>query len=172
MVAQHTGRYSKYIRPFSVIFDLIVITIFSLYFFRDLRLNMLYYLSYQTITWISIAVIVRYYEIFRFTTPVDILTKLIKQFSVFLLIVIAFFPFAKTSIFSGSAVALFMSVTFISVVAFKTFLFIYLKRYRIVTGSNYRNAITNLSEFFKDDDEKDGSLQPDLKSNRNVKLWF
>ena len=34
-----------------------------------------------------------------------------------------------------------MSVTFISIVAFKTFLFIYLKRYRIVTGSNYRNAI-------------------------------
>ena len=141
MVAPHTGRYSKYIRPFSILFDLIVITVFSLYFFRDLRLNMLYYLSYQTITWISIAVIVRYYEIYRFTTPVDILTKLTKQFSVFLLIVIAFFPFAKTSIFSGSAVALFMSVTFISIVAFKTFLFIYLKRYRIVTGSNYRNAI-------------------------------
>lgn len=141
MVAQHKGRYSKYIRPISILFDLSVITILSFYFFRDLRLNILYYLVYQTITWVSIAVIVRFYEVFRFTTPVEILTKLMKQFSVFLLVVIAFFPFAKTSIFSGSTVALFMSVTFIIVVAFKTFLFIYLKRYRIVTGSNYRNAI-------------------------------
>lgn len=141
MVAQHKGRYSKYIRPINILFDLSVITIFSLYFFRDLRLNILYYFVYQTIAWVSIAVIVRYYEVFRFTTPVEILTKLMKQFSVFLLVVIAFFPFAKTSIFSGSTVALFMSVTFIIVVAFKTFLFIYLKRYRIVTGSNYRNAI-------------------------------
>ena len=141
MVAQHKGRYSKYIRPISILFDLSVITILSFYFFRDLRLNVLYYLVYQTITWVSIAVIVRFYEVFRFTTPVEILTKLMKQFSVFLLVVIAFFPFAKTSIFSGSTVALFMSVTFIIVVAFKTFLFIYLKRYRIVTGSNYRNAI-------------------------------
>ena len=95
MVAPHTGRYSKYIRPFSILFDLIVITVFSLYFFRDLRLNTLYYLSYQTITWISIAVIVKYYEIYRFTTPVDIITKLTKQFSVFLLIVIAFFLLQK-----------------------------------------------------------------------------
>ena len=141
MVAQHTGRYSKYIRPFSILFDLIAITALSLYFFRDLRLNMVYYLAYQAISWILIAIIVRYYEVFRFTTPVEIISKLMKQFSVFLLVVIAFFPFAKTAIFSGSAVAMFMSVSFIIIVSFKTFLFIYLKRYRIVTGSNYRSAI-------------------------------
>lgn len=141
MVAQHTGRYSKYIRPFSILFDLIAITTLSLYFFRDMRLNMVYYLAYQAISWILIAIIVRYYEIFRFTTPVEIISKLMKQFSVFLLVVIAFFPFAKTTVFSGSAVAIFMSVSFIIIVSFKTFLFIYLKRYRIVTGSNYRSAI-------------------------------
>ena len=141
MVAQHTGRYSKYIRPISILFDLIIITILSLYFFSDLRLNNLYYLCYQTITWILIAVIVRYYEVFRFTTPVEIISKLMKQFSVFLLIVIAFFPFAKKAVFSGSAVALFMSAAFIIIVSFKSFLFIYLKKYRISTGSNYRNAI-------------------------------
>ncbi|MES2411896.1 MAG: undecaprenyl-phosphate glucose phosphotransferase [Bacteroidota bacterium] len=117
------------------------ITTLSLYFFKDMRLNMLYYLTYQTISWILIAIIVRYYEVFRFTTPVEIISKLMKQFSVFLLVVIAFFPFAKTAVFSGSAVAIFMSVSFIIIVSFKTFLFIYLKRYRIVTGSNYRSAI-------------------------------
>ena len=141
MVAKQTGRYSKYIRPINILFDLIVITSFSLYFFSELNLNQFYYISYQTVTWILIAIIVKYYEIFRFTTPVEIIAKLIKQFSVFLLVVIAFFPFAKTAVFSGSAVAIFMSISFVIIVAFKSFLFFYLKKYRIVTGSNFRNAV-------------------------------
>lgn len=141
MVAHQTGRYSKYIRPINIIFDLIVITALSLYFFRELKLNMFYYLTYQTVTWLFIAVIVKYYEVFRFTTPVEIITKLVKQFSIFLLIVIAFFPFAKTAIFSGKATAIYLMVSFFIIVGFKYFLFFYLKKYRIATGSNFRNAV-------------------------------
>jgi len=157
MVAQQTGRYSKYIRPINILFDLIVITALSLYFFRELKLNQFYYLTYQTITWLFIAIIVKYYEVFRFTTPVEIITKLVKQFSIFLLIVIAFFPFAKTVVFSGKAIAIFMTFCFILIVGFKYFLFFYLKKYRIVTGANFRNAVIigytpeaiNLKEVFE-----------------------
>ncbi|MFN3752805.1 undecaprenyl-phosphate glucose phosphotransferase [Flavobacterium sp.] len=141
MVAQQTGRYSKYIRPISILFDLIVVTTLSLFFFRELELNVLYYLLYQTFTWFLIAIIVKYYEVFRFTTPVEIITKLVKQFGLFLLVVIAFFPFAKTAIFSGSAVAIFITFSFVIILTFKYFLFFYLKKYRIVTGSNFRNAV-------------------------------
>jgi len=141
MVAQQTGRYSKYIRPISVVFDLLVISILSLFFFKELNLNCLYYLLYQTFSWITIALIVRFYEVYRFTTPVEIITKLFKQFSIFLLVVIAFFPFAKTVVFSGKAIALFMTISFILIILIKYFLFFYLKRYRIVTGSNFRNAV-------------------------------
>ncbi len=141
MVAQQTGRYSKYIRPINVVFDLIVITALSSFFFRELNLNMLYYLSYQTFTWILIAILVKYYEVYRFTTPVEIISKLLKQFSLFMLVVIAFFPFAKTVIFSGSAIAVFITASFFSIVTFKYFWFFYLKKYRIATGSNFRNAI-------------------------------
>ena len=141
MVAQQTGRYSKYIRPINVLFDLIIITSLSLYFFRELNLNEFYYLLYQTFTWILIAILVKYYEVYRFTTPVEIVTKLVKQFSVFLLVVIAFFPFAKTVIFSGKAIAIFMTISFCIIVTFKYFWFFYLKKYRIVTGSNFRNAV-------------------------------
>lgn len=141
MTAHQTGRYSKYIRPISVLFDLIVITALSLYFFNELNLNRWFYMTYQTVTWLFIALIVKYYEVFRFTTPVEIVTKLVKQFSLFLLVVIAFFPFAKTAIFSGKAIAIFMTFSFVIIVAFKYFLFYYLKKYRIVTGSNFRNAV-------------------------------
>jgi putative colanic acid biosynthesis UDP-glucose lipid carrier transferase len=141
MVAQQTGRYSKYIRPINIVFDLMVISLLSLFFFRELNLNQFYYLFYQIFTWILIAILVKYYEVYRFTTPVEIITKLVKQFSVFLLVVIAFFPFAKTTIFSGKAIAIFITNSFCIIVTFKYLLFFYLKKYRIVTGSNFRNAV-------------------------------
>ena len=141
MVARQKGRYSKYIRPINILFDLMVITLLSLFFFEELKLNLVYYVFYQSFTWIVITIIVKYYEVFRFTTPVEIITKLVKQFSIFLLVVIAFFPFAKTAIFSGKAIAFFMTISFAIILAFKYFMFFYLKKYRILTKNNFRNAV-------------------------------
>src|SRR6476620_508485 len=106
MVAPHTGRYSKYIRPISITLDLGVITALCLYFFRELNLNMHLYLLYQTVGWALIAYFTKFYGIYRFTAPVEIFSKLIRQSVLFLLVVIAFFPFAKQSIFSGKAIAM------------------------------------------------------------------
>ena len=137
----HTGRYSKYIRPISIVLDVMVITLLSLYFFKDLKLNIYVYITYQTFAWLLIAFLVKFYEVFRFTTPVEIISKLFKQFSIFLLAIIAFFPFQKTSIFSGKAIAIFMIISFVIIVLFKYFFFFYLKKYRLMTHNNYRNAV-------------------------------
>lgn len=157
MVAQQTGRYSKYIRPISITLDLVVITILSLFFLQELNLHLGYYILYQTFAWLLISFIVRFYNIYRFTTPVEIISKLIRQFVIFLLVVIAFFPFAKTTIFSGTAIAIFMTASFVIIAMFKYFLFYYLKKYRLVTNNNFRNAVIigftpeaiNLKEIFE-----------------------
>jgi putative colanic acid biosynthesis UDP-glucose lipid carrier transferase len=136
-----TGRYSKYIRPISIFFDLLVITILCLFFFKELNLNSLYYLVYQTLVWAIIAFLIQFYSIYRFTTPVEIASKILKQGVLFLLVIIAFFPFSKTVLFSGKAIAYFMVTSFILITIFKFLLFYYLKKYRVITGSNYRSAI-------------------------------
>ena len=141
MTAQHTGRYSKYIRPISILIDLLVVSVLCLFFFKKLNVNCIYYFVYQTIAWISIAFFVKFYAIYRFTTPVEILTKIAKQGILFLLVIIAFFPFSKQVIFSGKAIALFMVASFILILMFKFLLFFYLKKYRIITGSNFRNIV-------------------------------
>ena len=115
--------------------------LFSLYFLRELNLNLVYYITYQTIAWAFVALFIRFYEIFRFTTPVEIASKIFKQGILFLLVIIAFFPFSKEAIFSGTAIAWFMVSAFILISAFKYLLFYYLKKYRIITGSNFRNAV-------------------------------
>jgi len=157
MVAAQKGRYSKYIRPISVFLDLLVVVFLSLILFREHYVDFYLFEPYLIITWLLISFFVGFYEVYRFTTPVEILSKILKQFVVFCLVVIAFFPFAKESIFSGKAIAIFMTISFILVVLIKYLLFYYLKKYRIITGSNFRNAIIigytqeakNLKELFE-----------------------
>ena len=141
MTAAQTGRYSKYIRPISILLDLLVINAFCLFFFRELNLNWGYYIFFQTVAWLLTAFFIKFYSVYRFTTPVEIFSKLVKQSVIFLLLVIAFFPFSKDSIFSGSAIALFMTSAIAVISVIKILLFYYLKKYRIITGSNFRNAI-------------------------------
>ncbi|MFZ4105209.1 undecaprenyl-phosphate glucose phosphotransferase [Flavobacterium sp.] len=141
MTAAQSHSYSKYIRPISILFDLLVISTFCVFFFQDLNLNKIYYILYQTFSWGLIAYFIKFYEVFRFTTPVEIATKLITQIVLFLLVIIAFFPFSNEAIFSSKAILFFGLISFILITIFKIFLFYYLKKYRIITGSNYRNAI-------------------------------
>ena len=141
MTATHTGRYSKYIRPISILFDLMVVSVLCLFFFKELNLNCIYYLVYQTFAWLTIAFFIKFYGIYRFTTPVEILSKIVRQGILFLLVIIAFFPFSKQVVFSGKAIALFMVASFILVTIFKFLLFFYLKKYRILSGNNFRNVV-------------------------------
>ncbi len=141
MKMYQTGRYSKYIRPISFILDLLTITFLCLFFFRALGVNFTYYVVYQSFGWLFVAIFVQFYDVFRFTTPVEIISKIIKQGILFFFVVIAFFPFSKQVVFSGKAIVLFVIVSFVLVTIFKFLLFYYLKKYRIATGSNFRNAV-------------------------------
>ena len=140
-MTSHKGRYSKYLKPISITFDLLVVTFLCLLFFKKLNVNCLYYIAYQTFAWILVSFFIKFYEVFRFTTPVQILSKISKQSILFLLVIIAFFPFSKQVTFSGKAIAYFMISSFGLISIFKFLLFYYLKKYRIITGSNFRNAV-------------------------------
>jgi len=141
MTAAHKGRYSKFIRPISITSDVVIIVAFSLYFFRNLNLDTWTYQSYQLLAWFLITYFSKFYQVYRFTSPVEIFSKIFMQMVLFLPIVIAFFPFAKEAIFSGSAIAVYMLSAFAVITVLKFLLFYYLKKYRIATGSNFRNAI-------------------------------
>lgn len=180
MTGIHAGRYSKYIRPLSIFFDLLVISTLCLFFFKELNLNSCYYLVYQTISWAIIAFFIKFYAIYRFTTPVEITSKIIKQGILFLLVIIAFFPFSKEVLFSGKAVAYFMVSSFFLITIFKYLLFYYLKKYRVVTGSNYRNTViigytpesVRLKELFEtriDYGYRFLGFFSDKKTNTNIK---
>lgn len=141
MTEFHIGRYSKFIRPISILIDLMVLTIFSFFFLSKLNLSIPEYLIYQSFSWLIIAFVVKFYEIYRFTTPVEIGTKIIKQGILFLLVIIAFFPFSKPTVFNGKLIGVFILTSIFLIAISKFLLFYYLKKYRLITGSNYRNAV-------------------------------
>ncbi len=134
-------RYSIFIRPISIFTDLLVISSLALLFFKGLNLNYGTYIGYLLISWGTIAFFIKFYDVFRFTTPVEILTKIVKQGVLFSLLIIAFFPFSKEVIFSGNALLRYILLSFILITVSKFLLFYYLKKYRIITGSNYRNIV-------------------------------
>lgn len=106
-----------------------------------MNINFIFFGIYLAFIWIIISFFSRFYEVYRFTTPVEILTKIAKQSVIFILLIIAYFPFNKEFVFSGKAIALYSISLFSVIILIKSLFFYYLKKYRIVTGNNFRNAI-------------------------------
>ncbi|WP_449270155.1 undecaprenyl-phosphate glucose phosphotransferase [Flavobacterium sp. U410] len=135
-------RYSKYLRLLSYLLDVSSILILFPFFYKDeLLINDIFFGCYLFLSWTILSFFIRFYQIYRFTPYTEILGKIVKQMALFLLLVIAFFPFYKSAIFSGRATAFYISSITLLVVIFKTAFFYYLKKYRIITGNNLRNII-------------------------------
>ncbi|MFC4816354.1 undecaprenyl-phosphate glucose phosphotransferase [Flavobacterium sp. GCM10023249] len=150
------GRYSKYIRPISVLTDFFLLIILAEIFLKNFAIYLPYFFFFQLLAWIVIAYFTEFYEVYRFTKPAEILAKLAKQFTLFTLVVIAYFSLAREIISSFSKLLIFIGFAFLYITLFKGLLFYYLKKYRIVLGGNYRRAIIightesaiNLKELF------------------------
>ena len=135
------GRYSKYIRPLSITIDCVLIMILASFFMKNFSIPIPYFMVYQVVVWLGLAYFIGFYEVYRFTKPVEIMSLLFKQFFIFSLIVMAYFTITKDIIDSLWRFIYFLVTSFILITIFKSFLFYYLKKYRIVLGGNYRNAI-------------------------------
>jgi putative colanic acid biosynthesis UDP-glucose lipid carrier transferase len=141
MKASQIGRYSKYIRPVSIEIDLLIISGMTYLLFEHTVFDIFYFIIYLVFGWVIASFFNHFYNVYRFTTPIEIISKIIKQGILFLLIVIAFFPFSKEVVFNGNSIAVFMLWTMVLISISKFFMFYCLKKYRIITGSNFRNTI-------------------------------
>jgi putative colanic acid biosysnthesis UDP-glucose lipid carrier transferase len=151
------GRYSKYIRPISITIDCILLLVLASYFLKNFAITLPYFILYQIISWCILAYFTNFYEVYRFTKPVEIITLLFKQLFLFSLFVTAFFSLTRQNIFSIRLLLFYIAALFVFIAIFKGLLFYYLKKYRIILGGNYRNAIIvgftdsskNLQKLFK-----------------------
>ena len=155
MVKKYAGRYSRYLRPISIIFDLLVVSSF-VYFFLDQSLFRATPILVFSSLWIISAFITKFYEVYRFTKLIRIISYIFYQLLLFSILVFAFFGAVQSSTPGLSQTLVFLLYTFIIISLFKLTLFYALQSYRLGFGGNFRKTIIigndesvrELKEFF------------------------
>ncbi len=155
MVKKYAGRYSKYLRPISIIFDLLVVSSF-VYLFLDQSLFRLTPILIFSVLWIISAFITKFYEVYRFTKLIRIISYIFYQLLLFSILVFAFFGAVQSPTPGLSQTLVFLLYTFIIISLFKLTLFYALQSYRLGFGGNFRktiiigndDSVTELKEFF------------------------
>lgn len=175
---RNTGRFSGYIRPFSYMIDLIIINCIAL-FLLPLTINTPYYHLFLSISWMIISWNVSFYEIYRYTKLLEIFEKTIKQYIIYVILNFAYVGFIMQ--YSNSTIILksvSITVGFISLQ--KLFIYYFLKKYRIVFGSNYRKVVilgdeknvSQLIHFFNDNPDYGYKLEKvyHLKTDKKTEI--
>ena len=160
MVKKYAGRYSKYLRPISIFFDLLVLNSF-VYLYLGKELIQPVTIAVFSFLWIISALITKFYEVYRFTKFIKIVSYVFYQLLLFSIFVFAFFGVAENLNPGLSKTLIFLLYTFLLVSLFKFTLFYGLQSYRLGFGGNFRKTIIigndesveELKEFFMNQKE-------------------
>ena len=157
MVKKYAGRYSRFLRPISIVIDLIVVNsfIFLFIFYNDIFLGKLTYIIFSFL-WIASSLLTRFYEVYRFTKVLRIFTIIFYQFALFTVLVFAYLGAIDSSEADSLTVFLYITYCFIPIAGFKLLLYYGLQRYRLGFGGNFRktiiignnDAVSELKNFF------------------------
>ncbi len=148
------GRYSWLIRPILVVFDLLVITLLSIFILGDSV--PVYFVAYIATFWMIFGYSIRFYEVYRFTSITTINILLVKQLLAFSLAVFAFYGFFSIRNIELKESLSYLVYSMLLVAAGKIAVYYALKKYRRYLGGNKRNVViigntpasVQLKEFF------------------------
>jgi len=138
-VKTKTGRYSGYIRPFSYMIDLIIINVLAFYVF-PFHDNKVVYSILISFAWLSIAIYLGFYEVYRYTKVIAILNCALKQFILFSLFCLALELFYSDFYFQ-KRVVFFVFVSIAFVLFFKLSIYCFLRKFRVLYGGNSRSVV-------------------------------
>lgn len=133
------GGYSYLIRPILIIMDLTIVILFAFYILVEVINTQLYF--FLVITWLIIAYLLDFYQVYRFTKVVKIMSLLFRQGLLMLILLFAYFGVLRISQFSTNntlfyVLSVISSVGFIKIVSYYA-----LRKYRSYLGGNNRNVI-------------------------------
>ena len=177
MVKKYAGRYSKFLRPISIVFDLLVVSSF-VYLFLDRSLFKPIPIVVFSMLWIISAMITNFYEVYRFTKLIRILYYIFYQLLLFSIAVFAFFGVVENPSPGLFQTLLFLLYTFLLTSLFKLTLFYALQSYRLGFGGNFRKTIiignnesvSELKEFFINQKELGYENRKTFKFNNTSEL--
>lgn len=139
-MAYRVGRYSVYIRPIILFLDIVLIIAIAKLFLIENN-HFVIYVIYIAVTWFVTCYKSHFYDIYRYTKPVRIISLLVLQFFIFTLLVFAFFGLFQDAGTSPQRVLKYVTYVFLGITSLKFGVFYLLKTYRAVLGGNHRNVV-------------------------------
>ena len=131
-------KYSYLIRPLIILLDIVFVN-FIIYYFRPKEFLGIQFSIYITIFWLIISYFTKFYNVFRYTHVLRILSLLGAQFFIFILAFFAYFSiFKEGEVVSKQSNIIFSILFVISTTKFLSFFL--LKIYRL-SGKNFRSVI-------------------------------
>ncbi|QXP60679.1 exopolysaccharide biosynthesis polyprenyl glycosylphosphotransferase [Olleya sp. HaHaR_3_96] len=147
------GRYSWLLRPFLIIFDVTIINVLAFYFFNFnqteidffsidfLNNKHLLYITYSTVFWLVSTSFLKFYEVYRYTSTINIFSLIIKQFVVFTIIVYAFIGAFRSIDVQSYTTLEYLFLSFASITTIKLVSFYGLKSFRSFLRGNVRRVV-------------------------------
>jgi putative colanic acid biosynthesis UDP-glucose lipid carrier transferase len=134
------GRYSGYLRPISYIIDLVIINgIGLLYYFKDIE--SFSFIVVISVSWIVLSIVSKFYEVYRYTREVKILSLVLRQMVLFSLIMFAFSGIYHYLNIKQVVILKYISIIFLLITVFKFTIYYLLQKYRSSFGGNYRAIV-------------------------------
>lgn len=134
------GRYSGYLRPISYFIDLIVINGVAIIYLLEGK-DPFIFSAFMSVGWVLLSIYVRFYEVYRYTRPVNILSLIVKQFVLFLLFVFAFSGLYHELDIYPRPIVKYTLICFSLIAILKFAIYYLLQKYRVSLGGNYRNTV-------------------------------
>ena len=147
------GRYSWLLRPILIVYDIFVINYLAFYFlnlnennlyffsFKLLNNKHLLYFIYSGVLWLISTVLLNFYKVYRYTSFLNIMSLLIKQFLVFGVIVFAFVGMFRSIKMPATITLNYLLYSFAAIGLIKILSFYILKTFRLYYKGNIRNVI-------------------------------
>ncbi|MDC0007151.1 exopolysaccharide biosynthesis polyprenyl glycosylphosphotransferase [Winogradskyella sp.] len=156
------GRYSGYLRPISYLIDLSIInSVAVLYLLSSNNIlkpnDDLIFSAFISIGWILLSLYSKFYEVYRYTRPVNILSLILKQLILFLLFVFAFSGLYHELNIYPRPIVKYTLLCFLIITILKFAVYYLLQKFRVSFGGNYRSTVilglnkktVALEKFFK-----------------------
>lgn len=134
------GRYSGYLRPISYLIDLTIINGVAVVYFLQNK-NPYIFILFLSFSWVLLSLYSKFYEVYRYTRPVNILALILKQGILFLLVVFAFSGLYHELKIYPTPIVKYTILCFVLITIFKFTIYYLLQRYRVSFGGNYRTTV-------------------------------
>ena len=134
------GRYSGYLRPISYVIDLSIINIIAIFYLLNDK-DPFTFIIFISLGWVLLSVYSQFYEVYRYTRPVNIVSLIVKQLILFLLFVFAFSGLYNDLDLYPIPIVKYTLLCFLLITVFKFTVYYLLQKYRVSFGGNYRSTV-------------------------------